>query len=383
VGASRNRAVRPQEKALKAAPSNAASLSAASWAPPPGAHSGIADYAEVLSRALGDVPIDLYHLGNNRLHAEIYDRALRHPGVIVLHDAVLHHFLLGQLSEERYLAEWVFNYGEWRRELGMELWHERARSGTDPRYFRFAMVRRVVEASKAVIVHNAGAAAIAREHGATDLTVIPHFFDRGTEAFCAEEIAHFRRDLGAGRTTTIFGIFGYLRETKRVMSSLASFRRLHATGRDVVLLLAGEPVSPDLARVLGAEAIHPAIHRWGHLTERELRLAAAAIDCGLNLRYPAAGETSGIAIRLMGIGKPVIGSDIEENSDIPETAMLRVSTGSAEAEELFNAMVLVERYPDIARQIGAEAAAHILEHHSLAEAARKYRETLDRAAGSV
>jgi len=355
-------------------------LNAASWAPAPGSHSGVADYAEALTRALGDIPVNLYHLGNNRLHAEIYDRALREPGVIVLHDAVLHHFLLGRLSEEQYLAEWVFNYGEWRRELGEELWRERARSGTDPRYFRFPMIRRVVEASKAVIVHNPGAAAIARAHGAKELTVIPHFHDPGTETFSSEEIARLREGLGAGRTTTVFGIFGYLRETKRVMPSLASFRRLHAAGRDVVLLLAGEAVSPDLGRLLATEADHPAIHRRGHLTERELRLATAAVDCGVNLRYPAAGETSGIAIRLMGLGKPVIGSDIAENADIPETAMLRVSPGPAEMEELFAQMALIEKYPGVARQIGAEAAAHIREHHSLGAVVRKYRETLARAA---
>lgn len=355
-------------------------MKTASYAPSPGSHSGVADYAEALTRVLGDLPADLYHLGNNRLHAEIYERALRRPGVIVLHDAVLHHFLLGHLSEAQYLAEWTFNYGEWRRELGEELWRKRARSGTDPRYFRFPLIRRVVEASKAVIVHNPGAAQIALAHGARDLTVIPHFHDPGPEAFAPEEVAEFRRELGAGRTTTIFGIFGYLRETKRIMPSLASFRRLHAAGRDVVLLLAGEAVSPDLDRLLAAEADHPAIQRRGHLTERELRLATASVDCGLNLRQPAAGETSGIAIRLMALGKPVIGSDIPENADLPEEAMLRVRPGPSEAEELFAQMAMVEQFPEIARQIGASAATHIREHHSIAAVARRYLEVLERAA---
>jgi hypothetical protein len=35
------------------------------------------------------------------------------------------------------------------------------------------------------------------------------------------------------------------------------------------------------------------------------------VDACINLRYPAAGETSGIAIRLMGIGKPVLLTDGE------------------------------------------------------------------------
>ena len=126
-------------------------------APPPGSQSGVADYAETLRVALerlgkvdrGDSPagINLYHLGNNRLHEDIYARALATPGVVVLHDAVLHHFLLGSLSHEQYISEWVYNQGEWRRDLGEELWRERARASVDPRYFQFPMLRRIVDRS--------------------------------------------------------------------------------------------------------------------------------------------------------------------------------------------------------------------------------------------
>ena len=90
-------------------------------APPPGSHSGVADYAETLKGALRrfgtvtdsskNADINLYHLGNNKLHAQIYAAALKTPGVIVLHDAVLHHFMLGALSHEQYIAEWIYNYG--------------------------------------------------------------------------------------------------------------------------------------------------------------------------------------------------------------------------------------------------------------------------------
>jgi hypothetical protein len=57
-----------------------------------------------------------------------------------LHDAVLHHFLLGHLNEAQYLAEWVHNAGEWRRDLGVELWRQRASSGTEPAIFSLSSV---------------------------------------------------------------------------------------------------------------------------------------------------------------------------------------------------------------------------------------------------
>ena len=62
----------------------------------------------------------------------------------------------------------------------------------------------------------------------------------------------------------------------------------------------------DLDRALQPLLTKPGIIRLGHMSEREFWAAAAATDACLNLRYPSAGETSGIAIRFMGIGKPVI-----------------------------------------------------------------------------
>jgi glycosyltransferase involved in cell wall biosynthesis len=358
-------------------------MNVVSHAPRPGSKSGVADYAEALAPALRSISgpqvqgeTHLYHIGNNKLHAEIYTRALAKPGVIVLHDAVLHHLMLGTLSADQYLAEWILNYGEWHRELGEELWRDRARSGTDLRYFRYPMLRRIVEASRGVIVHNPGAAALAREHGAKNIATVPHFFDPPAEPFHAAEIADYRRSINIAPNATLFGIFGYLRETKRVMPCLASFRRLHAARPDTALLLAGDAVSPDLDRLLRAEVAHPAIRRLGHLTDRDLQLAAASIDCCLNLRYPAAGETSGIAIRMMGAGKTVIVSDVAENADFPETAVLRVTPGLAEAAELFAQMALVTEYPAIRRQIGDLAAAHIRTHHSLDIVARQYTQIL-------
>ncbi len=361
-------------------------------APPPGSHSGVADYAETLRIALerlGRVEtgaktagIQLYHLGNNRLHEDIYARALATPGVVVLHDAVLHHFLLGTLSREQYLSEWIYNYGEWQRDLGEELWRERARASVDPRYFRFPMLRRIVERSLRVIVHNPGASRIVQSQGARQVEIIPHF--------CAvepppepAEAARFLQRIGFGQDVTVFGMFGYLREPKRVLPCIRAFRRLHAVRPKTVLLLAGDVVSADLARQLRNEPNHPGIYRLGHLSERDFRIAGAAVDCCLNLRYPGVGETSGIAVRMMGLARPVIVTDNAENADFPAAAVLRVAPGVAEAEELFDHMILVTEFPGFGREIGSEARLHIQKSHALEPVARQYWKVLCAAASSA
>jgi hypothetical protein len=96
----------------------------------------------------------------------------------------------------------------------------------------------------------------------------------------------------------------------------------------------------------------------------------------VNLRYPGAGESSGIAMRLMGIGKPVIVTDNPENSALPADVVLRVSPGIAEAAELFDHMVLASEFPDVTRAVGKRARMHLQERHSLEAVARQYWEAL-------
>jgi hypothetical protein len=90
------------------------------------------------------------------------------------------------------------------------------------------------------------------------------------------------------------------------------------------------------------------------------------------LRYPAAGETSGIAMRFMGIGKPVILSDGLEVSRIPDAACVRVDTGPTEEPMLAAAMQWLATSTSDAREIGARASRHIAEQHAIDAVAAAY-----------
>src|SRR5690242_21606030 len=103
------------------------------FSPLPPARSGIADYSEALVAALrplvelevfakADAGFDaarvdaiVYQIGNNLCHDFVYETALRHPGVVVLHESSLHH-LIADLTIKRgdwdaYVAECEYNGG--------------------------------------------------------------------------------------------------------------------------------------------------------------------------------------------------------------------------------------------------------------------------------
>ena len=361
-------------------------MKVAYYAPLPPARTGVADYAAALLSALrrhGSVEpgarradIALYHLGNNQLHSEIYRRALAEPGVVVLHDAVLHHFFLGSLDRAAYVDEFVYNYGEWKRSLAEELWRGRASAGVDRRYFDYPMLKRIAERSRAVVVHNPAAARMVREHAPNAAVIeIPHLFapPQLPEEW---EVARMRQSLGIPRGAFLFGLFGYLRESKRVFGVLRAFAVLRRARPDAWLLVAGAFVSSDLERAVAPLADGPGMARLPYLAERDFWRAALAVDACINLRYPAAGETSGIAIRLMGVGKPVLVTNGEENARYPEAACLRIEPGVAEEDSLWHHMILLTSIKEFAGEIGLRASGHIAERHQAARIAEQYWETL-------
>jgi len=366
-------------------------VTAGFYAPLPPARTGVADYAAALLAELAKLgrvevapracDVALYHLGNNALHDGIYQRALAAPGVVVLHDAVLHHFLLGRLDEDAYAEEFVYNYGEWNRGLARELWRGRPSSATDRRYFDYPMLRRIVERSRAVVVHNPAAAQAVREHAPHARVVeIPHLFVPPRELPGVAEAVRWRQRWAMDPTGTVFGVFGYLRESKRLPAILEAFAEVHRDYPRTNLLVAGEFVSTDLERAVAPLLSAAGVVRRPHLAEREFWLAAGAVDACVNLRYPAAGETSGIAIRTMGLGKAVMLTESPACSRFPEDACMRIVWGAAERDSLRDHMALAASLPQVTAAIGERAAAHIQAHHRVADVAARYWQVLCEAA---
>jgi len=359
--------------------------------PLPPAASGVAEFsarlAEGLARFfeveamddpagvnLGAFDRRLYQIGNNPLHGPAYDAALATPGVVELHDAVLQHFLLGRLDEADYLDEMAFNSGEWLRDRARVLWSRRGASAGDVEFFRYPLLRRIVESAEKVIVHNPAAARLAREASphAPEIVEIPHFVDPAPE-FSAEQIEAVRAELGAKREELLIGCFGYQRPTKRLQSVLAAARRLTAPWK---LLIAGSFVSSDYEASLAPLLDSPRVVRRGRLSDGELAEYAAAVDVCVNLRWPTAGESSGIAMRLLAAGKPVIVTDTEEWSAFGDNEVVRVDAGPAEADMLAGQLELLASNPALRRAIGDAGRCHVTERHAFEQVLESYRRAL-------
>jgi glycosyltransferase involved in cell wall biosynthesis len=343
----------------------------------PPSKSGIADYSEALAAEMakracvslfdkGDNAttafdpsahdVALYHIGNNPWHGFAYETALRHPGVVVMHEANLHHLIADLTIRcgdwDAYLAEVELNGGPKALEHA-----RRARSlAVGPDYDGVPMTRRLLEASRGLVVHSDFVAREMRAQGFTGpIATIPH------GAWIPQTDRNgTRQSLGLDEATPLIGAFGYLKPYKRIAESLRALRRLVKLDPRVRMILVGEP-HPDfhveqLIRTLG---LTEHVRVLGFTPIEEFVEYIGACDIVLNLRYPTVGETSGSLQRALGLGKAVIVSDVGSFSELPDDVCLKVPTipGKTLEEEdfIFEYLSLLVSRPELAKAMGQRA----------------------------
>jgi len=361
------------------------------FSPLPPARSGIADYSETLLESLRplaevevfsgpDQPFDparfdvaLYQMGNNAFHAFVYEQALRHPGVVVLHESNLHH-LITDLTIRR--GDWDSYVRECEYEGGTEAraFAERVRKlEIGPDYENVPMTRRLLAAARAVVVHSHFMETEVRTAGFKGpIAVIPH----GAWIPTGDRHA-YRHKLGLDLDSPLIGIFGFLKPYKRIPESLRAFRRLVKIEPRARMILVGEPhpefpIEP-MIRSMGLSA---QVRVLGFTPIEDFTGYLAACDIILNLRYPTVGESSGTMLRAMGLGRPLLVSEIGSFAEFPDDVCLKVAVGAGEEDLIFEYLNLLVSRPDLARAIGGRARDFVAERCNWPAVARQYADFL-------
>lgn len=352
----------------------------------PPSRSGIADYSEALVAELGKLvdleifsdpkrPFDpavfdacIYHLGNNPHHDFVYDVAVANPGVVVMHEANLHHLIahvtIRRDNWDAYVAEAELNGGAAARQRA-----ELTRTLTvGPDYDGCKMIRRVLDSAKGIIVHSQFMVEEMHKAGYRGpIIVIPH------GAWVPDvDGTPFRKKLGIGPETPLIGTFGHLKPYKRIKEALRAFRRVVREHPEARMILVGEP-HPEMR----LDSLPPSIQLIGFAELPEFVGYMAACDIILNLRYPTVGESSGSLLRAMGLGKAVLVSDLGSFAEFPEDTVLKVPVDGREDEVLFEYLRLLVSRPDLAHALGRRARDYVEQTCNWSAVAGKYARFLE------
>jgi glycosyltransferase involved in cell wall biosynthesis len=367
------------------------------YSPLPPDTSGIADYSALLlpalerlvevevvrpgrTRPVAGADVALYHVGNNpEAHGWIVDALRRRPGIVVLHDFVLHHLVagltIGRKDGHAYLAAMEREAGVPGRLLGYGVLEGRVPPLWEVRPEEFPLAGVVLDRATGLIVHSRHVEARAREHGYDGpLWRIPH---PAWPAPAVEPASISGRPL--------IGCFGHLNESKRVPQLLRAFAGLRETHPDARLLLVGsESPGFDLAGRLERIGIAAeGVVREPYVEEERLWRLMAACDAIALLRAPTMGETSGSAIRALSLGKPLVVSDVGWFAELSDEVASKVPVGGEEEAAALAAALERLADPRIAGKMGAAARAYVAAEHDLGRVAERYAAALESAAGDA
>jgi hypothetical protein len=96
----------------------------------------------------------------------------------------------------------------------------------------------------------------------------------------------------------------------------------------------------------------------------------AAVDVAVALRHPPAGEASGTALRLLGLGRPLITSDAGWCSEVPEGAAVHVAPDRAEVAGVAAAILALADDPGLRRAVGEAGRIWAIDRHARRSSAR-------------
>ena len=317
----------------------------------------------------------LYHLGNNPdYHARTWRTLVRHPGVVVLHEAMLHHLVRGMTlsrgDSAGYVEEMRYAYGR----TGHALARRSLDTGIPLDVWSYPLFERAVDASTALIVHNDFTRQrVLASRPLARVSLVPHHLSLGDVGPVDPQAA--RASLGIPADAFVLASYGFITPAKRLEVSLRAFARLKKERPDALYLLVGE-VSPhyDLAGFLAPE-LSDGVVLVGRTDLDEFLRYMVAADVAVNLRYPSAGETSGTLIRLLGMGKPVIVSNLAAFAEIPDGACAKVDLDETEEELLLAYLRQLAADEGLRRSMGENARNHVAPH-TPAASARAYAEVV-------
>ncbi len=319
----------------------------------------------------------VYHIGNSPVHADIWRMAQRLPGVVVLHDFVLHHFMLWyaanvQRDVQGYVRDMQQRYGT----EGAHVAQLMIRSQFTDAAFRFPCCEPVLAAARGLVAHSQYVQArVQALRPALPCVVVPMGVPLPPLIDRTEARARLRLPLDA----LILASFGHINAYKRLESVFRAVLELRREWPDLRYVLVGSQ-SPhyDVTSLVRRMGLEDTVVITGYVPRRVFDDYVAATDICLNLRYPTGGETSASLLRLLGAGRPTLVSATGAFAELPPDVAAPVDPNDSEGDLILAYCRFLACRPDVAAALGAQARAYVAHEHRLDRAAQGYARFLAR-----
>lgn len=305
----------------------------------------------------------IYNMGNNvEFHSNMYEVLQDYPGVVILHDYVLHHFLVGywlnrKNNPARYLEEVRKQYGpeveeEARKSLRListPLWETEE-------VFQYPLNKTVLEKATAIVVHSNFLKKLLKKEVSKEVIKINMPVSPIPDAALSKN----RQELNLPQDKIVLAAFGFIGPVKRfhkVLSAIAKNKKLRDS---VFTIIIGESVCPDyqLDKYVARLNLNNQVKLLGYLPLQQAYAYLNCADICFNLKYPTMGETSSSLIRIMSLGKPTLVSNVGWCAELPDNCVVKIDPGQEE-RQLNTRLSCLIKDAALRKQIGDAAKDYV------------------------
>jgi glycosyltransferase involved in cell wall biosynthesis len=330
-----------------------------------------------VERRLGEYDVVVYNLGDHGpFHGQIYEVAQRVPGVVILHDYVMHHFFATYYAERQ---AWDKYADVLRRWYGLDLkmtasgWTGRDREIVHTRdgegVIHYPLFEEAIVGSLGVITHADFVREAVARVAAAPVAKIPLAYS----VDCASPVLS-RRELQIAEDRVLVVTVGHANENKRihvVLQAIAANRDLADSIAYVVVGGCDGPFAQKLQALREDWKLRDAVRFTGYASDEVLRSFLMHAGLCVNLRWPAMEGGSASCAEQMLFGKPAIVTDTGVYSELPDNCVRKVRP-EHELDDLTRHLRELVTDANLRKSMGEQARRYAEENFSPDVYARRF-----------
>ena len=325
------------------------------------------DHLSVGPENLAGYDLCVYNLGDQLdFHREIFLTSRRVPGLVVLHDFVMHHFFAAYyLDDLRDGEAYITAMGRWYGKGGKRAAEQAVRRiapgvWESDRVAEFPLFEDAVRGACGVIVHSEFLREAVARVFEGPIRRLFLAYDRPQSALATKS----KPDLQIPGDRLLVITVGHANPNKKIVETIEAIGGSERLARTVVYVVLGPcdgPYGDEIRRTIVHFGLDQTVRVLGRVSDDVLASYLTHADVCVNLRCPAMEGASASAIEEMLYSKPVIVTDVGFYRELPSQAVIRIMPGN-EVDGLTEALCRLATEPGLRKGMGKEARRFAAEH---------------------
>ncbi len=309
-------------------------------------HLWVADTDERLTTSLKVIPFSdeleygdtlsgydycVYNLGNYlEFHKKIFNLSQRHPGIVILHDFVMHHFFAGYYfgqGEAQYLKDMAFYYGESASRIGLEsMKFRRTPIWETDEVIQYPLFEKAMAGAKGVVVHSRFFCSHVKESflGPVGVVYLPAPLNNDI----LKKTALSRQALDVPGDRLMMLTLGHVNPNKCIDQTLMALGQNPSLAKKLTYVVIGPhvhaPYSAKLNKLVKKYKLQNTVRFLGYQNDEALYAYMRNTDIFMNLRFPAIEGASWSLVEQLYFGKATIVSNTGCYSELPDECVVKV-----------------------------------------------------------